>query len=166
MVRRQIEKNDFVGEIENRIGNRFTDRRACDLTNRVAATADVLNVKRGINIDSGIEQLEHILITFRMTRAGRVGVRQLINNCEFRMPGEDGVEIHLLELCSAIFDLRARHDRHSFQQRFGFLASVRFHYSDHHLASFRLFLPRGLQHGVGLADTGRHPEENLEFASR
>ena len=81
------------------------------------------------------------------------------------MPGEDGVEIHFLELCSAIFDLRARHDRHSFQQRFGFLAAVRFHNSDHDLASFRLFLPRGLQHGVGLSDTGRHPEENLEFAA-
>ena len=37
--------------------------------------------------------------------------------------------------------------------------------ANHDLASFSLLLPRGLQHGVGLADTGRHPKENLEFAA-
>src|SRR5262245_14866984 len=63
---REIDKNDFVGQIENRIGNGFTDWRACDLTNRVAATAEVLNVERGINVDARIEQLEHVLITFWM----------------------------------------------------------------------------------------------------
>jgi hypothetical protein len=41
----KIDKNDFVGEIENRIGNGFTDRRACDLANRIAAAAHVLNVE-------------------------------------------------------------------------------------------------------------------------
>ena len=105
MVRRQIEKNDLVGEIENRIGNSFTDRRACDLTHCVAATADVLNVKRCINIDARIEQLEHVLITLGMTRARRVRVRQLINNGEFRMPRENRIQIHFGERRAAIFNL-------------------------------------------------------------
>src|SRR5205807_5289802 len=48
----------------------------------------------------------------------------------------------------------------------GFFASVRFHNSDHHLASFGLFLPSRLQHRVGLAYPRRHPKENLEFATR
>ena len=91
---------------------------------------------------------------------------QFIDNREPGMPGEDRIEIHLLELCSAILDLRARHDRHSFEQRFGFFAAVCFDNADHDLASFRLFLPRGLQHGVGLAHARRHPEENLQFAAR
>jgi hypothetical protein len=60
------------------------------------------------------------------------------------MPREDGIEVHLLELRSAILDLRPRHDRHSFQQSFGFLATVCFYNPDHHLASFSLFLPRSL----------------------
>ena len=100
-----------------------------------------------------------------MTRARCVRVCQFIDDRETGMPGEDRIEIHLLELCSAIFDLRSRHDRHSFQQRLGFFASVRLDNANHDLASFSLLLPRGLQHGVGLAHTGRHPKENLEFAA-
>ena len=47
-----------------------------------------------------------------------------------------------LERRAAIFDLRPRHDRHSFEQRFGFLAAVCFDDADDNLASFGLLLPR------------------------
>ena len=102
---RQIDKNDLVGQIENRIGNSFTDRRACDLTNRVAATANVLYVERGLNVDPSVEQLEHVLITFWMTRARSVGVRQLIHDREPRMPSKNRIQIHLGQRSAAIFNL-------------------------------------------------------------
>src|SRR4029077_10564360 len=124
----------------------------------------MLNVEGGGNVASSIEQLKHILVALRMTGARCVGVCQFVDNSETRMPGEDGREIHLLELCSAIFDLRSRHNRHSFQQRFGFLAAVRFHNSDYDLTSFGLFLPRRLKHGVGLPYPWRHTEKNLRLA--
>ena len=95
LLRREIDENDLVGEIENRIGNRFADRRAGDLTNRVAAAGDVLDVERGVNIDARIEQFEHVLVTFRMPRTRRVRVREFIHHRESGMPGENGIEIHL-----------------------------------------------------------------------
>ena len=126
----------------------------------------MLHIERGVNTDASIEQLEHILVALRVARARCIRVREFIDHRQTGMPGEDRIEIHLLEFRSAILDLRPRHDRHSFEQRFRFLATVCFNNADHHLASFRLFLPRGLQHGVGLAHAGRHPEENLQFAAR
>ena len=114
----------------------------------------------------GIEQLEHVLITLWMTRARRIRVRELIDNRESGMPGQDGVEIHFVERGAAIFDLRARHDRHPFEQRFRLLAPVRFDDADHDFAALLLLLPRRLQHRVGLAHAGRHPEKNLELAAR
>ena len=137
-----------------------------DLAHSVAAAGDVLNVERRVNVDAGIEQLEHVLVTFRMTRARRVRVREFIDNRETGMPGEDRIEIHLLELRSAIVNLRARHDWHAFGQRFGFLAAVRFDNADHDLDALLQLLPRSLQHGVGLAHARRHAEKNLELAAR
>ena len=125
----------------------------------------MLDVERGVNTDARVEQLEHVLVALRMARSRRIRVRELIDHGQPRMPGEDRIEIHLLELCSAILDLGAWHDRHSFQQRFGFLPAVCFHNADHHLASFALFLPRSLKHGVGLAHARRHPKENLQFTA-
>jgi hypothetical protein len=37
---------------------------------------------------------------------------------------------------------------------------------NYHLAAFRLFLPRSLQHGVGLPDAGAHPEKDFQFSPR
>jgi hypothetical protein len=115
LFRRQINKNDFVGQIEDRIGNSFTDWRACDLANRVAATADMLNIERRINVDPCIEQLENVLVPFGMTRARRVRVRELVNHRKSGMPGENRVEIHFREGGAAIFDLETRDDRHSLE---------------------------------------------------
>ena len=42
---------------------------------------------------------------------------------------------------------------------------MRFHNANYDFAPLGLFLPRGLQHGVGLSHTRRHPEENLQFAA-
>ena len=44
--------SDFFGEIENGIRNSLTDGRSRDLTNRVAATGDVLNIECRININA------------------------------------------------------------------------------------------------------------------
>ena len=51
-------------------------------------------------------------------------------------------------------------------KRFGFFPAVRFDDADNDLASLRLLLPRGLQHGVGLAHARGHAEENLQLAAR
>ena len=65
----------------------------------------MLNVERGVNIDARIQQLEHVLITFWMTRTRRVRVRELINHRKSGMPGENGIEIHFGQLRAAIFNL-------------------------------------------------------------
>ena len=82
------------------------------------------------------------------------------------MPRQDGIEIHLGQCRPAVLNMCARHDRHSFQQRFGFPAAVSFDDADNDLAALRLFFTRGLQHGVGLSHAWAHAEENRQLAAR
>ena len=98
-----------------------------------------------------------------MTQPGGIGVGELIDHGEARMPGQDRIEIHLVERGAAILKLRARHNRHAFEQRLGFLAPVCFDDAYDDLAPLSLFLARSLQHGVGLADAGRHSEKDLQL---
>ena len=126
----------------------------------------MLHVKCRVNIDAGIEQFEHVLITLRMTRSRRVCMRKFIDNGETGMPCENCIEIHFAERRSAIFNLRTRHDRHSFGERLGFFTSVRLDNANHHFRTLLQSLLRRLQHRVGLAHARRHPEKNLELAAR
>ena len=103
----------------------------------------MLNIERRVHIDSSIEQLEHVLITFWMTRARRVRVREFINNRKSGMPGENGIQIHFGQRRAAIFNLHTRHDRHAFQQRLRLLAAVRLHNSNDDFASLGLPFTRG-----------------------
>ena len=86
----------------------------------------------------------------------------LIHERELRFARERGVEIEFCECDAAMFQRAAGDLRQTNGERVGFLATVRFDIADDHVASsFQLTL-RGLQHGVGLADAGRHAEKNLE----
>src|SRR4030095_851713 len=152
--------------IEYRIGNGFADRSACDLADCVAATGDMLNIERCVNVDASIEQFEYVLVTFWMARPWRICMREFIDHCESRMPGQDRIKIHFRQNCPSIFNLCSRHNWHPLEQRLRFFATVRLDNPNDNFASFCLFLPRCLQHGIGLPHARRHPEKNLQFSAR
>ncbi len=137
--------------IENRIGNGFPDEHAGNLLHGIAPAFDVLDVDGRENVDPGGEQLEHVLVALGMTRAGRVAVRQLVNDGDLRMPKQNRVEIHFAKVRAAVFELRARHDRQSIEQSLGLRAPVRLDYAEHDFTAGFLRFPRRLQHGEGFA---------------
>ena len=122
----KIDQHDFVGQIEDRIGHRFLNRDTANLPNGIAAARDMLNVQRCINVDPGVQQLENVLIPFRMPRTGCVGMRELVNDRNTGMPRQNCVEIHFAQFRAAVFKLQTRHDGQTFEQCFGFFAPVRF----------------------------------------
>ena len=162
MLGREIDEDDLIREIEHRVGNRLPHLRAGDLIDGVGARFEVLDVDRGENVDARVEQFQHVLVALRVARAGRVGVREFIHHDERRMPERERIEIHFLEHCALVLELRAGQNGEPFEQRLRLLAPVRFDHADDHLHALLRLLLRGLQHCVGLAHAGAHAEENLQ----
>ena len=122
----------------------------------------MLDVERSVNIDASIEQLEHVLVAFRMPRSRRIGVRELIDHRQARMPCQDGVEIHFLSVVPR-YSICERGMIGILRATLRFLCVRAFRQCRPQPRILRLFLPRRLQHGVGLADARRHSEENLQL---
>ncbi|MNK81429.1 hypothetical protein D3C87_1011710 [compost metagenome] len=90
---------------------------------------------------------------------------QLIDQHQFRFGRENAVEVHFFEHHATVFRAHQRLLRQAAEQRFGFGAAMGFDDASddfHALAQLRV---GGLEHGVGLADTGSGAEENLEPAT-
>ena len=88
-LRREVDEYDLVGQIEDGIGNGLPHGGTSDLPDGVAPAFEVLDVDRGENVDAGVEQFNDVLVALRMTRTGRVGVRELVDErecgCQGRM---------------------------------------------------------------------------------
>src|SRR5262245_55407595 len=81
------------------------------------------------------------------------------------MPSEDGVRVHLLELCATIFDDLPRNGFEALAERNGLLPAVRLEVADDDVHAALLHLTRFAQHLIGLADTRGVPEKDLQPAA-
>ena len=124
----------------------------------------MLNIDRGVDVDAAVQQLFHVEIAFGVAAARCIGVRKLVDENDLRAPGDDGVEIHLLEALAFILDAPAGHDFKTLQQRFGLFASVGLHDADDDVVAVLVSGPGLLQHFIGFADTRRGTHEDLQLA--
>jgi hypothetical protein len=122
----------------------------------------MLDVDRRENVDPGREQLLDILITLRVTAAGRVGVGELIDQDELRPTLDQPVKIHLGERTAFILDLAARHDLEPARHCFRFRAAMGFDHADHDIDTGTGAAGTFGEHLIGLADPGRRTEEDLQ----
>ena len=81
------------------------------------------------------------------------------------MRDEGCVEIKFPQGDAAILHLQIGQLFKTFEQRFGFIAAVRFDVSSHHVDVVRFLPARLAEHGIGFAHACRGAEENFEFAS-
>ncbi len=106
----------------------------------------------------------HVLPALGARGAGNVRMREFVDCGDLRMARDDGVGIHLFELCAAMLEDSARNEFEAGGLRDGFGAPVRLEVADDDVDAFELKFLRLGQHLVGLADAGGVAEENLEFA--
>src|SRR5262249_40880200 len=100
-----------------------------------------------------------------MAAARRVGVRQLVDEDEPRMPLQDGVDVHLVEDAALVLDMTARDDLEPVEQRLGLLAAMRLDDADDDVEPLAALSLRRLQHREGLADPWCSAEEDLQAAA-
>src|SRR5262249_29709802 len=135
-----------------------------DLRDHGVQALDVLDVDGGVNVDAVTEQLLDVEVALGMAAAGRIGVGELIDQDDLRVAGDDGVEIHLLERLSPVFEPLAGNDLEILEQGLRLLAPVGFDDANDDVIAVLLSGARLLQHLIGLADAGSGAHEDLEPA--
>lgn len=125
----------------------------------------MLHVDRGPHVDPGGEQVFDVLPALGVTRAGHVGMRELIDEDQRGLAGQRGVQVELGQGATAILDLARRQVLQALHQRGGLGAAVGLDQPDDHIDALG---PRGLggrQHRVRLADARRRAEIDAQLAA-
>lgn len=165
-VGRQVDDDDLVGLVEDAVGHGFPDADAGDAADDVVERLEVLDVDRGVDVDAGREQFLHVLPALGVARAGRVGVRQFVDQDELRPARQGAVEVEFAPRVAAVDVFPEREALEAVGHDFGFGPAVRLDHADDDVLPGEELLARHAEHGVGFADAGRGAEKNLQPAAR
>jgi hypothetical protein len=102
IVGRQVDQLDVVGLLEHGVGHRLADHDAGDLGDDVVEALDVLDVHRGVHVDAGIEELDHVLPALGVAGPRRVGVGELVHHDQGGTARQRAVQIELPQARSAV----------------------------------------------------------------
>ncbi len=163
---REIDHDDLIGPFEYPVGDRLAHRDPGNALDDVRQTFEMLDVECGPDIDTRLQHAIHVLVALRMDETRRIRVGELVDQQQLRPPRDGGIDVELHECAIAVRDCLAREYLESVEESRRLRTSVRFDDTHDHVNTLGLQRARGGQHGVGLADTGRHAEKNLELAAR
>jgi hypothetical protein len=131
----------------------------------VVEALQVLDIDRGEDIDSHLQHIAYVLVALLVLDAGDIGVRELVDQTELRLAREHRRQVHLLEWFASVKNPSARNDLETLRLGYRLVASVRLQIADRHVAPTVGFSCALLQHPIGLANAGRHTDEDLQASS-
>ena len=161
-LRCEVDDLDLVGRAKDRVRHGLALHDSGDLLDDIVERLDVLDVDGREHRDAGIQQGLDVLPALVVLRSGGVGVGELVDQGDRRMPGENGVEIHLAEHDAAVVDGAPRDQLETLQHGGSRRAVVGFHDRDGDITTLGFQAATLLEHRVGLADAGgcskQHPK--------
>jgi len=125
----------------------------------------VLDVERGQHDDPRRHQLLDVLPSLLVPASGDVGVGQLIDHHYLRVPGQDCVEVHLLEQRVPMENRPSGHHLQALQQGGNRGATVGLHEAHHHVLAPLLEPVSHPEGRVGLADPGGIGQPHVQSAA-
>ena len=125
----------------------------------------MLDVDGRDHVDPGLEHVVDVLPALLVAHLRRVRVRELVDERELGMPGNHGVDIHLVEIERSVLGAEPRHDFEPVGEHGRLGAVMRLEIADRDVRSALLRLPSFEEHPVRLADAGSHPQEYPIVAS-
>ena len=164
LIGRNVDENYVVRRIEERVGNRFPYADARNAADDVIQALEMLDVERSKDVDACCEQLFDVLPALRVSRARCVRMRELIDEQQCRVSRKSCIEVEFLDRRPADVEHQRRQLLQSFEQGGGFDTAMRFEHAHDHIGARATHRLRRKQHRVGLADTRRRAEEDLQFA--
>lgn len=160
----EVDQHQAVGLQQHLVGQGLLDPDPGQLPHQIVEALQVLHVEGGVDVDTGPEQLLHILPALLVAAAGGVAVGQLVHHGDGGFAGQQAVQIHLLQPLLAVQVQLARLDGELVEQGQGLLATVGFHHPDQDVDPLPGLFPHRLQHGVGFAHAGGRAEKHLQLA--
>ena len=157
---REIDEDDLVGVVQYVVRERLAHADTRQLEDCVVQALEVLDVDGRDDVDAGCEDLVDVLVALRVPRSRRVGVGELVDERELWRPPDDRVHVHLLDLERPVADAPPRHDLEPLGERRSCRAVVGLEVADHDVPALGLGLAALLEHAVGLADAGRHSQQD------
>ena len=148
----EIDQLDGIGTIEDGVRHGLAHAHMGDLRDYVVEALDVLDIDRGVDVDTASQELFDVEVALGVAAADHIGMGELVDEGDLGTTGDDGIEIHLLEPLALVFEAAARDDFEALQQRFGLLAAVGFDHADDDVVAVFFSGVRLLQHLVGFAD--------------
>ena len=160
-----IDQHHFIRRVEHRVRDGLPDTHIGDPADDIVQALEVLDVERGEDIDARRQQLLDILPALRMPRARRVGMRQLVDQNQRRMPLERAVQIEFGEHPAAMRHALGGQNLEPLEQHRGLGAAMRFDDADQHNTAGGAQRPGGGQHRVSLTHSRRGSEINPQLAA-
>ena len=133
-----------------------------NLSDDIVEAFDMLDIDRGVDVDAAGQQFLNIEIALRVAAAGCVGVGELVDQRDLWLPGDQRVEVHLLDGLILIVDPFARENFKALQQCFRLGSPVGLDHADHDIDAGLELGARTLQHLIGLADARSGADENFQ----
>ena len=158
--RRDVDQIDLVGAAHDVVRHRLRLADVGDGADDVAQGRQMLDVDRGQDIDPGIEEFVDVLPALLVAAARDVGMGVFVHHRGFGGAGQDGVEVHFLELRAPVGQAPGRDDFEARHEGPGVGASVVQGERDGDVLAALAEAVGFLQHLVGLAHSGRGPQED------
>ncbi len=155
-----VDQIDLVGAAHDVVRHRLGLADVGDGADDVAEGRQVLDVDGGEDVDAGIEEFIDVLPAFGVAAAGDVGVGVFVHHRGSGCPGQDGVEVHFLELGAPVGQAPGRDDFEPLEQGPGVGPPVVQGERDDDVLAALAEPVRLFEHLVGLADPGRGPQED------
>ena len=115
----------------------------------------MLDVDGRHDVDAGVEQLKDIFVALAIFAAGNVGVGEFVDDNGVGMAGDDGVDVHLLQVDATIRDNALRDDFEVADAGLGFGTAVGFNKADDDIDGLLVDHAIGVvDHVIGFADAG------------
>ena len=162
---RHVHEFDLVRGTNDRIRDGLSLLDTRDRHHHIRQRFKVLDVDRGDDVDAGIEQRLNVLPTLFVATARNIRVRQFIDERHRRLPGEDRLEIHLLEVGAPIFKLSARYDLERADLGCGRGATMGLDEGNHDVGPAITATLTFAQHCEGLPDARRGTKVNPKRAA-
>ena len=165
-LRGHVDQLDLVGPAHDLVGDGLLLRHPGDLLDDVVDRFQVLDVDGGDHGDAGVEQLLDVLPAFGVGAAGHVGVGELVDQRDLRMPGQHSLGVELGEARPPVGQHPPGDDLQAFEQLGDARPAVRFDEADDDVGAPGEPAPALVEHRVGLADAGGRAQVDPELASR
>ncbi|GBD19426.1 hypothetical protein HRbin27_01932 [bacterium HR27] len=112
LLRRHVDQDHFIGLFDHPVRHPLAHDRARDTLDEICQTLDMLNVQGTENGNACVEDVQHILPTFRiLPTAGNVRMGEFIDERHRRMTSQERIEIEFFDEYPAIRTPLPRQDR-------------------------------------------------------